>query len=129
VLAVIEPNEPKLGILRAELMDESLKTYRLQQGNESPEFVVHVWFTRQVNVLERAQLAKHGYEVDFPFENDTMRGLVIVTAKTFSDVIEGLHDELPAIASDAEQDWTDALAEDEHLGALVQQINLRINPQ
>ncbi|OPX10922.1 hypothetical protein [Mycobacterium sp. AT1] len=98
-----EPNEPELGILRVELLDESHRTYRLAQGNESPEFVVHVWFTRPLNVIERAQLAHHGYEVDFPLEHDTMRGLVIVTAQTFNQVIEGLHAELPAVAADAIQ--------------------------
>jgi hypothetical protein len=126
---VTEPNEPELGILRAELLDESLKTYRLEHGNESPQFPVHLWFTRGVDVYERAELARHGYEVDFVVENDNMRAILIVTAETFSQVIEGLHSDLPAVASDAKQTRAEAKAEDEHLGALVQQINLKINPQ
>jgi hypothetical protein len=129
VLPVAEPTEPELGILRVELLDESLKTYRLENGNDSAQFPVHLWFTRSLDVYERAELAKHGYEVDFVVEDDNMRAIVIVTAETFGQVVEGLHKELPAVASDAKQAQTDAKAEDEHLGALVQQINLTINPQ
>jgi hypothetical protein len=110
-------------------MSGVLKTYRLEHGNDLPEFPIQLWFTRGLDVYERAALATHGYEVDFPFEDDSMRAIVIVTAETFGQVAEGLHADLPAVASDAKLTQAEAKAEDEHLGALVQQINLKINPQ
>lgn len=124
-----EPQVPELGISRVELAPESFKTYRLEHGNESDEFPVVVWFTRQLDVYERAELANHGLDIEFEFENDTMRAVLMTTTTNFSQAVRTMHDDLPAVVADAKRTRAKAVAEDEHIGALVQQINLTINPQ
>ncbi|WP_156748778.1 hypothetical protein [Mycobacterium sp. 1165196.3] len=109
-------------------MDQSWKTYRVQNHGHPEKFPVRVWFTRPLDPYERNQLVEHGIEIEIP-DRDPMQGIIETTSQFFGQVIETLNAELPGVEKDAEQARAAALAEDEHLAALVQQINLRINPQ
>ena len=124
------PDNPELKIYRVELVDESYKTHRVVNGGDPVQFPVRVWFSRPLDAFERIELAKHGFEVEV-FDRDPMQAIVVATPDHFGTVIDNLNGGLPAVAEDARQARAAAEAEDEHLAALVQQINinLRLRPE
>lgn len=118
----------ELGILKVGLVDESYMTHRLQHGGDPQRFPVRIWFTRRLNLYERAELVNHGLTLDV-FDRDPMQAIVVTTPHSFAAEIETIHRELPAVAESARNAREAAEREDEHLAALVQKINLKINPQ
>lgn len=119
---------PELKISRVELVQESYKTYRVAKGQDPENFPVIVWFTRPLNVFEKVELVNHGLKLQVS-DVDPMQALVEVSPEYFVRQIDTLNAELPAVAADAQKAWEAAQAEDEHIAALVQRINLNINPE
>jgi hypothetical protein len=119
---------PELKILKVELVQESYKTHRLARGQDPRNFPVVVWFTRPLNAFERVELVNHGLELQV-VDSDPMQALVEVNPEYFVRQIDTLNAELPTVAADAQKAWEAAQAEDEHIAALVQRINLNINPE
>jgi hypothetical protein len=119
---------PELKILKVELVEQSYKTHRVARGRHPDKFPVLVVFTRPLNVFERVELVNHGLELQVN-DGDPMRALVEASPEYFVRQIDALNAELPAVAADAQKSWEAAQAEDEHIVALVQRINLNINPE
>jgi hypothetical protein len=119
---------PELKILRVELVQESYKTVRVAHGQHPVNFPAIVCFTRPLNAFERVELANHGLVLQVS-DDDPMRALVEVSPDHFVDQIDTINAELPAVAAAAQKAWEAAQAEDEHIAALVQRINLNINPE
>jgi hypothetical protein len=128
-LAGVEPRRHiELKILKVELLEESSKKYRIEHGGRPDQFPVTVWFSRRLNPYERVELANHGLEVQVS-DHDPMQAIVVTTSKFFRLAIDTLNAGLPAVAEDVRQARAAAEGEAEHIGALVQQINLKLNPE
>lgn len=119
---------PELKILKVELVQQSYKTHRVAKGQDPEKFPVMVWFTRPLNTFELVELANHGLQLQVN-DGDPMRALTEVSPEYFVRQIDTLNAELPAVAADAQKAWEAAQAEDEHIAALVQRINLNLNPE
>jgi hypothetical protein len=119
---------PELKILKVELVQQSYKTHRVAHGRHPVNFPVIVWFSRPLNAFERVELVKHGLELQVA-DSDPAQALVEVSPDHFVGQIDTINAELPAVAADAQKAWEAAQAEDEHIAALVQRINLNINPE
>lgn len=119
---------PELKILKVDLVEESLKTHRVAHGQNPVNFPVIVWFTRPLNDFEKVERVNHGLKMQVD-ENDLMQALVEVSPTHFARQIDTINAELPVVAADAQKAWEAATAEDEHIAALVQQINVNINPE
>jgi hypothetical protein len=119
---------PELKILKVELVEQSYKTHRVTHGQHPENFPVLVWFTRPLNAFERAEIANHGLKLQV-HEDDPQRALAEVSPTHFVRQIDTINAELPAVEADAQKAREAAQAEDEHIAALVQRINLNINPE
>ncbi len=117
---------PQLKILKVDLVEASYKTHRLANGQDPKSFPVIIWFTRPLTAFERIETVNQGLEMQFG--DHPMQALIEVTPEWFIRQIETINAELPGVASDAQEAWEAAQAEDEHIASLVQQINLNINP-
>jgi hypothetical protein len=125
---MVEERDVELKILRAELVDQSYKTHRLENGGDLSLFPVRLWFTRRLDPYERLELANHGLELEFS-DRDPRQAIVFTTADFLGSVIDNVSRGLPVVVEDARRLRAAAVAEDEHLVALIQQINLRLNPE
>jgi len=130
---VTHPQE--LQIWKVELLDKSYKTYRLKNGGDPLQFPVRVWFTRNVDKFELVELANHGLDIEVS-ATDTLQAEILTTANSITQEIETINSELASVVSDAklaraesERVEAEAKAEDEHIGRLVSQINLKLSPQ
>src|ERR1700741_2276236 len=123
---MVDERDVELKILRVELLDESYKAYRLENGGDPSYFPVRVWFSRRLDVYERLEFANHGLEVEFS-DTDPMQAIIFTTADFLGSVIDNISRELPTVVEDARRLGAAAKHEDEHLVALIQQANLRLN--
>lgn len=115
-------------IMRVELVEQSYKSHRLKNGLDPGRFPVIVWFTRPVNIYQKLELAKRGWDIHFT-EFDAMQALIETTPDEFEQTIGRLSNDLPAVMADARRARADAEAEDEHIAALVSKINLKLSPE
>lgn len=125
---MVDKRDVELKVLKVEVVEESYKSHRVVNGGDPERFPVRVWFSRRLDAYERIELADHGLTVEVS-DRDPMQAIVITTPAFFSGVIDHLSRELPAVAQDAREARAAAEAEDEHIAALVQQVNLRLRPE